>query len=363
MSADVSAVVPRPVAITGGAGFIGTNLADRLARDGHRVLILDNLSRRGVDANLAWLKATHGDAVEVELADIRDAAAVDRVVRRAARLYHFAAQVAVTTSVVDPVADFEINARGTINLLEAMRALDQPPPLIFTSTNKVYGKLCDVALEQVGDRYEPADSDIRQHGIDESRPLDFYSPYGCSKGCADQYVLDYARVFELPTAVFRMSCIYGPHQFGNEDQGWVAHSLIRALEGEPITLYGDGRQVRDILYVGDLVEALATTRAERAEVRGQAFNVGGGPDNAVSLLELIARIGRLTGRKPDLRFGAWRPGDQLYYVSDTSRLRTATGWQPRVSAADGVAELAQWLVAYRCSTTSLATLPLERAAQ
>ena len=221
----------KPVVITGGAGFIGTNLADRLVREGHRVIVYDNLSRPGVEQNIEWLKAMHGNAVTFELADIRDPYVLRDAVAHAERMFHFAAQVAVTTSLVDPIADFEVNARGTINLLEAIRAQPEPPPLVFTSTNKVYGKLADVGLKLDGERYAPTDPAIRARGIGESRPLDFYSPYGASKGSADQYVLDYCRTYDLPTAVFRMSCIYGPHQFGTEDQGWVAHFLIRTLPG------------------------------------------------------------------------------------------------------------------------------------
>ncbi|HEY0179086.1 MAG TPA: NAD-dependent epimerase/dehydratase family protein, partial [Dokdonella sp.] len=277
-----------PVLITGGAGFVGTNLAARLLGDGRRVLVYDDLSRRGVERNLEWLRARYGeDRLEVEIADVRDAERLARAVARAAQVFHFAAQVAVTSSLEDPVADFEINVRGTLNLLEALRALDRPPPLVFTSTNKVYGALDDVALEGTETRYRPEDAQIRACGISERRPLDFHSPYGCSKGAADQYILDYARSFGLPAVVLRMSCIYGPHQHGNEDQGWVAHFLIRALERRPITLYGDGRQVRDILFVDDLVDAMLACQRQIDALRGRAFNLGGGPRNTVSLLELL----------------------------------------------------------------------------
>src|SRR5579885_3112017 len=246
--------------ITGGAGFIGTNLADRLLSQGAPVLVLDDTSRAGVARNLSWLRMRHHGRLQVEIADIRDPAAVRRAVDRADRIFHFAAQVAVTTSLVDPLRDFEINVRGTLNVLEAARAKQRPTPLLFTSTNKVYGALPDVDLVRQGRRYVPADPQLAG-GIDERRPLDFHSPYGCSKGAADQYVLDYARCFGLPAVVFRMSCIYGPHQFGNEDQGWVAHFLIRALRGEPITIYGNGMQVRDILFVDDLVDAFLLAQA------------------------------------------------------------------------------------------------------
>ncbi|UEM19372.1 SDR family NAD(P)-dependent oxidoreductase [Skermanella mucosa] len=337
----------KPVVITGGAGFIGTNLADRLVREGHRVIVYDNLSRPGVEQNIDWLKSTHGSAVSFELADIRDPHVLREAVAQAGKMFHFAAQVAVTTSLVDPITDFEINARGTVNLLEAMRAQAEPPPLVFTSTNKVYGKLADLELRLEAERYAPADPEIRARGIDESRPLDFYSPYGASKGSADQYVLDYSRTYDLPTVVFRMSCIYGPHQFGTEDQGWVAHFLIRALDGEPITLYGDGCQVRDILFVEDLVDAFLAAQEHMPAIRGQAFNIGGGPANATSLVELLERIGSASGRHPDISFGPWRPGDQLYYVSDTAKFAAATGWRARVGIAEGIARLSGWLTENR----------------
>jgi CDP-paratose 2-epimerase len=348
----------KPVVITGGAGFIGTNLADRLVREGHRVIVYDNLSRPGVEQNIEWLKATHGNAVTFELADIRDPYVLRDAVAHAGQMFHFAAQVAVTTSLVDPIADFEVNARGTINLLEAIRAQPEPPPLVFTSTNKVYGKLADVGLELDGERYAPTDPAIRAQGIHESRPLDFYSPYGASKGSADQYVLDYCRTYDLPTAVFRMSCIYGPHQFGTEDQGWVAHFLIRALQGEPITLYGDGYQVRDILFVEDLVDAFLLAQTHMPAIRGQAFNIGGGPANATSLVELLDRIGEAAGCRPEVSYGPWRPGDQLYYVSDTAKFGNATGWKPRTSIAKGIGLLADWLTENRVVEPS----PLRRAA-
>ena len=337
----------RPVLITGGAGFIGTNLAHRLLSAGQPVLLFDNLARQGVEQNLRWLRETHGNLVEIEVADIRDSEAVQSAVSRARQVFHFAAQVAVTTSLTDPREDFEVNARGTLNLLEALRAQASPPPLVFTSTNKVYGALEDVGLRRRNRRYEPTSPTLLQQGVGESRSLDFHSPYGCSKGCADQYVLDYARTFGIPAAVFRMSCIYGPHQFGTEDQGWVAHFLIRALEGRPITLYGDGRQVRDVLCVDDLVDAFLLIQQHMATEAGQAFNIGGGPDNSISLLELLDLMTEVLGRRPQVEFDDWRPGDQRYFVSDTTKFRTATGWKPRVSVAEGVELLARWLVASR----------------
>lgn len=330
--------------ITGGAGFIGTNLADRLLSEGRRVRIFDRLARPGSKHNLEWLRRRHGERLQVILDDVRNAAAVDAAVAGVTQVFHFAAQVAVTTSVDHPVDDFEVNARGTLNLLEALRRRGDAAPLVFTSTNKVYGHLNDVALEQRSERYMPRDDDYSR-GFSEERSLDFHSPYGCSKGAAEQYVLDYARTFGLRTAVFRMSCIYGPHQFGNEDQGWVAHFAIRTLRGEPIVLYGDGRQVRDILYVDDLVDAFLQAQARMPSIAGEAFNIGGGATNTVSLLELADLLGEIHGARPVLRFADWRVADQRYYVSDIRHFADATGWHPRVRVPEGVRQLYRWLAA------------------
>jgi CDP-paratose 2-epimerase len=335
------------VLITGGSGFIGTNLAHAFASSGRRVRLFDNLSRPGVENNLRWLRATHGDLVSIQIDDVRDSAAVHRAMAGVETVFHFAAQVAVTTSLDDPLYDSEVNVRGTVNVLEAARAQEERPAVLFTSTNKVYGGMEDVLLRQRGRRYEPCDDTLRGRGFSEARPLDFHSPYGCSKGAADQYVLDYARSYGMRTAVFRMSCIYGPHQFGTEDQGWVAHFLIRALEGKPITLYGDGMQVRDILYVEDLVRAFLLAEKGIDAIAGQAFNMGGGPANTVSLLELMDMIGMLHGRRPLVTFEDWRTGDQRYYVSDISRFKAATGWRPRVNVREGVGNLYNWLLEFR----------------
>jgi CDP-paratose 2-epimerase len=333
----------RPVLVTGGAGFIGTNLAHRIMNEGTPVIVYDNLSRPGVERNLRWLRDVHGTLLRIEIADVRDRPALVRAVRNASHVVHLAAQVAVTTSILDPVHDFEVNALGTLNLLGALNSLDEAPPLLFTSTNKVYGCLEDVELDNDGCRYFPEDERIRRFGISESRPLDFHSPYGCSKGAADQYVLDYARTFGIRAFVFRMSCIYGPHQFGTEDQGWVAHFLIRAMRNEPITLYGDGQQVRDVLFIDDLVDGMMLALDNIHAVNGRAFNVGGGPANTTSLLELVERIGYLRGVPPEVRFGDWRPGDQRYYVSDVERLSAAIGWRPNVDVAAGLHRLHDWL--------------------
>ena len=329
--------------VTGGAGFVGSNLASRLAGEGRRVRIFDNFSRAGVERNADWLQRQHGGWIEIVRGDVRDEAALETVLRDVETVFHFAAQVAVTTSLDDPRDDFQVNLEGTFSLLEAVRRRPCPPRLFFTSTNKVYGALPDIELRRDGQRYVPAKEEIRSRGVSEERPLDFHSPYGCSKGAADQYVLDYSRSYGLETVVFRMSCIYGPRQFGTEDQGWVAFFLLRALAGKPITLYGDGRQVRDILFVEDLVEAFLRAERKLPEIAGRAFNVGGGPDNTISLLELLDLIAELTGSRPEVEHAPWRTGDQRYYVSDTRRLQEVTGWRPQVGVRQGVGCLLQWL--------------------
>jgi CDP-paratose 2-epimerase len=270
---------------------------------------------------------------------VRDAALLRKTARRASRVFHFAAQVAVTTSLADPLGDFEVNARGTLNLLEAIRAAPEPPPLLFTSTNMVYGTLGGVEVVLAGDRYLPRDPELRARGVDERHPLDFHSPYGCSKGTADQYVLDYARVYGLPAVVFRMSCIYGPHQRGNEDQGWVAHFLLATLRDEPITVYGDGRQVRDALHAEDLVEAMRAAHRQIDRIAGRAFNIGGGVDNAITLRDLLDLTRALHGRLPPVRSAPWRTADQRYYVSNVDAFTGATGWRPRITAAEGIERL------------------------
>jgi CDP-paratose 2-epimerase len=341
--------------VTGGAGFIGTNVAARLLDLGRPVRILDNLARAGVDDNLQWLCSTYRDRVEVVRGDIRDRAVVKRAVTDVAEVFHFAAQVAVTTSLVDPGSDFLINAGGTLNLLEELRALAEPPSLVFTSTNKVYGDLEDVELVPDGSRYVPADTETRSWGISEARPIAFHSPYGCSKGAADQYVLDYARTFGLPAVVFRMSCIYGPHQCGNEDQGWVAHFVMRAMQACPVTIYGDGLQVRDILFVDDLVDALLRAQAHIDSLAGEAFNIGGGPPRTTSLVELLDTLTAVNGRETRVDFDAWREADQRYYVSDTRKFEDATGWHARVGVAEGVRALHGWLRDSGCVPLSTAT--------
>jgi CDP-paratose 2-epimerase len=333
----------QPILVTGGAGFIGSNLADRLASEGHDVLIYDALSRPGVETNLEWLKRRHPRRISATIADVRDGASLAAAARQASAVFHLAAQVAVTTSLTDPRSDFDINLGASFSLLDALRQRGGHVPLVFASTNKVYGDLADLDFELDGEAYVPVDPLVRAHGIGEDRPLDFHTPYGCSKGAADQYVLDFGRSFGVPTAVLRMSCIYGQRQMGTEDQGWVAHFLLRALRGEPISIYGDGHQVRDVLDVGDAVEAYLAAWRRIDTVSGRAFNLGGGPANAVSLRQLLAHIGDLTNRPVDTRYADWRAGDQRYYVSDTSRATRELGLRPARPWREGVAALAQWL--------------------
>src|SRR3954453_15067723 len=333
----------KPVLVTGGCGFIGCNIADRLASRGDHVTVLDNLVRSGVRENAQWLKSRHGDQINIVAADIRDPTPVIDTGREAGAVIHLAAQVAVTDSVADPAADFEINARGTLNILEAVRLHNAAAPLLFASTNKVYGRLIDdTQIVREGQRYLPASAELAD-GISENAPLDFYSPYGCSKGTADQYVRDYARVFGLQTVVMRMSCIYGPRQFGTEDQGWIAHFLLSALKGEPLTIYGDGYQVRDALHIGDAADPVLAGLDHIALVRGRVFNLGGGPPNSISLRELIDVMKRMIGNNVAYSFGDWRPGDQPWYVTDTRALYTALGWKPKISLQDGLGSLHEWL--------------------
>jgi len=342
-----------PVLITGGAGFIGTNLAHRLLSAGRSVLLFDNLSRAGVEENLRWLVETHGDLVEVQLGDVRNAVAVRKVVLRASAVFHFAAQVSVSNSLTKPFVDFEVNARGTLNVLEALRARQSPPPLVFSSTNKVYGTLADIRVLSLEGRYQPEKYAIRANGVAEKQALEFRSPYGCSKGAGDQYVLDYARTFRLPAVVFRLSCVFGPHQVASEHQGWITHFLMRAIQNCAITIYGDGMQVRDGLFIDDLVKALLIAQGTTNTLAGRAFNIGGGPSNAISLLELIEIINKTTGRRCEVKFDAWRPADQRYYVSDTRSFQRATGWSPRIGLRTGVEKVYDWLKDYRLANGNM----------
>ena len=317
----------RSVLIFGGAGFIGSNLAHHLlTRTDAKVHVFDNLSRAGVRHNLDWLRkaAASPGRLKITVGDVRDASMVTRAAADAGEIYHFAAQVAVTTSLVDPRLDFEVNLGGTFNILEAARKSGNKPFVLFTSTNKVYGDLGLGAPVRMNERYvHPG-----HRGVSESQPLDFHSPYGCSKGAADQYVRDFSRIYGLPTVVFRMSCIAGPRQFGTEDQGWVAHFLYSALQQKPVVIYGDGCQVRDVLCVKDLVRAFDAVRENLPITAGQIYNVGGGIANTTSLLELLRTINQLTGCRLDHVSDECRPGDQLVYVTDYGKLQRHTGWKP-----------------------------------
>ena len=328
--------------ITGGAGFIGCHAAATLHEAGDRVVLVDNLSRRGAGANLDWLRG-RGVAEFIE-ADVRDAAAMADVLRRhgdADAVLHLAGQVAVTTSVKDPREDFESNALGTFNVLEAVRtAAGGRPAVIYSSTNKVYGNLEHVRVVERDGRYAYEDAPL---GVSEDEPMDFHSPYGCSKGAGDQYVRDYARIYGMKTVVFRQSCIFGTRQFGIEDQGWIAWFCVAATTGRPFSIFGDGKQIRDTLWVGDLVDAYERALERIDEVSGEVFNMGGGPGNTLSLNELVAILDRSFGRPFDPPHADWRPGDQRVFVADVRKARRMLGWSPRVRTAEGVEKLLGWV--------------------
>jgi CDP-paratose 2-epimerase len=327
--------------VTGGAGFIGCNTIKALLDAGHEVVVLDNLSRRGTQENLDWLR-TRGN-IEFVPQDIRDFEGLRAALTRHADtdvVLHLAAQVAVTTSVTNPREDFDINALGTFNLLEAVRQSGGSPIVLYASTNKVYGKMEEVGVELREGRYQYA---TLPQGVDEAAPLDFYSPYGCSKGAADQYVRDYARIYGMRTVVFRQSCIYGIRQFGIEDQGWVAWFTIAALLDGPITIYGDGRQVRDVLFIDDMVRCylLAVEHIDRTS--GEVYNIGGGPSNQMSLLELLELLETRRGQPIQPRYSDWRPGDQRVFVADIRKAARDFGWRPQISIAEGVDRLGAWV--------------------
>lgn len=329
------------ILITGGAGFIGANAAARFAESGWKVTVMDNLSRRGADANISWLEEQHD--VQLEKIDIRNEKAVAEAIRRIRpeAVIHLAAQVAVTTSVKDPREDFEINAFGTFNVLDAIRLHSPESFFINASTNKVYGKMEDVGVEERNGRYEYK---TLPNGVGEDRILDFHSPYGCSKGVADQYTIDFSRIYGLRTVTMRQSCIYGPRQFGIEDQGWVAWFVIAAVLKKPITIYGNGKQIRDVLHVNDLVRAYEAAIAQPDEASGQAFNVGGGPDNTMSLLELLAYLEDAMGEEIPLKWDDWRPGDQPVFVCNLDKAKSTLGWEPKISVENGVKQLIGWVV-------------------
>lgn len=333
------------ILITGGAGFIGCNSADQFIQKGHDVVIFDNLSRVGADDNLDWLQRRHDAALTFHRGDVRDYDALANAVAGVDVVLHLASQVAVTTSVQDPRRDFEINALGTFNALEAVRQHAPRAIFLYASTNKVYGGMESVGIVERDGRYAYASYD---HGIPENYPLDFHSPYGCSKGSGDQYTLDYARIYGLNTVSFRQSCIYGPRQFGVEDQGWVAHFVIAAVMGRPITIYGDGRQVRDLLHVSDLIRAYERAIERIDSCRGEAINVGGGPENTLSIWsEFGSLLAELKGEPVPARYGPWRPGDQRVFVADVRKAQQLLGWRPTVSPGEGIADLYAWVARNR----------------
>ncbi len=328
--------------VTGGAGFIGSNYVHRLLTRGERVLIYDNLSRPGSQINLRWLRDTYGEkSIQIVSGDIRDSGLLTVAAREADVIVHLAAQVAVTTSVAKPREDFEINALGTFNVMEAARLNGRQPTVIYASTNKVYGGMEEVKTVEKPTRYEYAEY---PHGIPETLGLDFHSPYGCSKGAGDQYVRDYSRIYDIPTVVLRQSCIYGPRQFGVEDQGWVAWFIIAAVMGHPITIYGDGKQVRDILFVEDLLNAYDAAIDRIDQVAGSVYNIGGGHTNTISIwMEFAPLLEKLIGHPIPTELGDWRPGDQPVYVSDIAKAGRELGWKPEVNVEAGITRLFQWV--------------------
>lgn len=332
------------VLVTGGAGFIGVHVAKANLERGRKVFVVDDFSRPGTQANLKWLKSLGGRLEVKELDIVKGRRFLERSVQDFDVVYHLAAQVAVTSSLKDPRRDFEVNVLGTINVLEAIRKSRKKPILLFASTNKVYGKMEEVEVLEKKKRYAYRN---RRWGVSESQPLDFYSPYGCSKGSAEQYVRDYARMYKIKTVVFRQSCIYGEHQFGVEDQGWVAWFCIAALLGKPITIYGDGKQVRDLLSISDLVRAFELAVRYIQKTAGQVYNIGGGPKNTLSLLELHALLEKKLKKKIPLRFSDWRPGDQKVYVSDIRKARRDFLWEPKVPPQRGVERLLRWVREHR----------------
>lgn len=330
------------VFITGGAGFIGCNLAEYHMKRGDEAIVFDNLSRKGTDANLAWLRENHGDRLTFVRGDIRDFDALQAALpAETGRVYHMAGQVAVTTSVVNPREDFEINAFGTFNVLEAVRANAPHAITFYASTNKVYGGMEDILVVEDATRYRYRDLPL---GIPEDRLLDFHSPYGCSKGTGDQYVRDYARIYGMRTVVFRQSCIYGLRQFGVEDQGWIAHFCIAARLGRPISIYGNGKQVRDVLWIDDLVAAYNAASDHIDVAAGQIYNIGGGPNITMSIwAEFGPLLAKLAGHPIPVTYGDWRPGDQPVYISDIRKAERELKWTPRVPMPEGVERLWRWI--------------------
>ncbi len=331
------------VVITGGAGFIGINTALRFLEKGWAVTIFDNFSRLGSKSNLEYLHSKFKRNLKIVVGDVRySKKELVPLVRDADAVIHLAAQVAVTTSVENPREDFEINALGTLNVLEAARNSRSNPILLYSSTNKVYGNLSEHEIVEKQTRYE---FKRLPYGVPEDIGLDFYSPYGCSKGAADQYIHDYARIYGIRTVVFRQSCIYGPHQFGMEDQGWLAWFTIAALENKPITIYGTGKQVRDVLYVDDLVNAYELAIDKIKVTKGQIYNIGGGPKNTISVwYEFFPMLEKFVGRKIKVDFKTQRPGDQLIYISDVRKCKKDFSWEPQTSVSSGLDKLFKWII-------------------
>ena len=328
--------------VTGGAGFIGSNYVDRLLSRGEDVTVYDNLSRGGAPRNLAWLRSTHGtDSFRLVQGDVRDASLLTATARDADVIVHLASQVAVTTSVIHPREDFEINAVGTFNVLEAARLSGQNPIVLYASSNKVYGEMEDTPLIERETRWEYADLPA---GVPETQPLDMHSPYGCSKGTGDQYTRDYHRIYGLPTVVFRQGCIYGPRQFGIEDQGWVAWFVIAAVLGKPVTIFGDGKQARDLLHVYDLLDGYDMATEQISSVAGQVYNMGGGSANTLSIwVEFGALLQEFIGHEIPVAWKDWRPGDQRVNMNDTSKALRELGWQPKIYVKDGLRMLYEWV--------------------
>ncbi len=331
----------KKILVTGGAGFIGSNLTNHLLAEGAEVTILDNLSRQNVAKNLAWLQDFSSKLKFIE-ADIRSSEDLDDAVKDKDIIFHEAAQVAVTDSVEDPILDFEINARGSLNLLESTRKHNPKAISVYASTNKVYGGLENFTVREEENKYTFSDASLIQ-GVSEKINLDFHSPYGCSKGTADQYFIDYARIYNLKTLVFRQSCIYGPRQWGTEDQGWIFHFLKLAYQKNTLKIFGNGKQVRDLLYIDDLINAyeLAITNIEKTS--GQAYNIGGGLKNSISLLEAIDVISQILNSEVKTEFFEPRPGDQKVFISNNSKALKDFGWSPEVSVSQGLEKLLEWV--------------------
>lgn len=329
----------RNILITGGAGFIGANTAEYFLKKGDKVWILDNLSRVGSKLNLEWL-VKNFPKIEFIKGDIRNFSLLKKSVIGKDIIFHFAGQVAVTTSVKDPREDFEINTLGTFNLLEAMRKVASKAILFYSSTNKVYGGMENEEITEGDTRYSYKKL---KFGVSENYQLDFHSPYGCSKGAADQYVRDYARIYGLKTVVFRQSCIYGYHQFGMEDQGWIAWFIIALLLGKKITIYGNGKQVRDVLFITDLLNAYDLAAQHIKGTSGQVYNIGGGTDFSLSIwIEFKPFLEKLLGKNITEFYENWRPGDQLIYISDIRKSKADFKWEPKVKPKMGIEELFKW---------------------